>query len=142
MRSAFNLSLNYDIPAIKRYWGRYLSPEDTISESVYFYNWANPSKQARIIPCPMVDQLFHKLYVNVEGCVYPCCLDYKTLLVYGNVMDKGLKEIWGSQRRQLIMKKIAGMNWKKMPPCNVCNEPNDFIQSKLNKLKHQIFGWV
>ena len=147
MRSGSNLSLDYDVPAIKKYWSQYLrmansvprKEKDTISESSYFYNWANPVNGVRMSPCPMMEQLYKKIYINVEGYVYPCCLDYKTSLTYGNVKERSLRSIWSSKRRKTVISKILEKEYKGLGVCNTCNETNDFIFSKINKLKHEVF---
>lgn len=135
--------LNYDVSAIKKYWGQYLSSNDRISESSYFYNWANPSSGVRKSPCPMTEQLYHKLYVSVEGEVYPCCLDYKTQFSYGNVLRESLKGIWESDKRKRVIRDIVNMNYRNVgSPCLTCNEKNDFVESRVNQLFHRIRSWV
>jgi radical SAM protein with 4Fe4S-binding SPASM domain len=138
MRGDGSTGLRYDVEAIVSHWKPLLKKGDSITEASYFYNWANPPSRRRSIPCPMMEQLFHKLYINVDGHVYPCCLDYRTSLTYGNVMDESLRSIWNSERRKGIITRILEMDWNGMSPCSTCNEPNDIIESKLNQMKHRL----
>ena len=135
-----NKKIPYDAPRVIKYWSKYLSPNDTIKEIVHFYNWTNyPSNKIRTSSCPMQHQLFNNLYISTEGNAYLCCLDYKTEMTYGNIMNSTIKELWNSKKRQLLVSLITSKRFKEAGlPCSLCTEKDDKLRSSLNYLKHNL----
>lgn len=132
-------NLPYDVDQIFKYWRKYLSKYDEIVERAYFYNWTHRMKSKREKSCPMIQQLFRKCYISTEGNVYACCLDYKTELLYGNILEKSIDEIWNSDKRKKIIQNIVHRNFELVgEPCLHCSERNDFVYSYFILLKYSL----
>jgi MoaA/NifB/PqqE/SkfB family radical SAM enzyme len=120
--------LPYDVPEIKAYWLKFLSPRDEIGEfgSANILSWNLPSgKRERRQKCPpvIVQDILRKLFISTEGDVYVCCTDYNTHLTYGNVMDQSLYDLWSSERHKEIIRNILNGDYEHVGiPCVTCAE--------------------
>jgi radical SAM protein with 4Fe4S-binding SPASM domain len=129
----------YDYAAIERYWKKHVSPIDLISECTYINAWGtrNFNSKTRVKPCPYWASSI--CLVDTEGDVYPCCMDYKTQLTFGNVMDSTIREIWNGEKRRKFIENIAKNDFAAIgQPCLSCGQPNDDVKSYLNYLKYRV----
>lgn len=63
-----------------------------------------------------------KAYINYRGEWCLCCSDWKGEVVWGNVNEKPLDEIWNSKRfRQCRETHATGRGKKELPLCDKCN---------------------
>ena len=63
------------------------------------------------------------MWIDVEGNMLMCCRDYDHEYKFGNIMDRGIKDIWYSPKalkiRQLVSKGVSATKL-----CNGCFQPN------------------
>lgn len=127
----------YDVDEIVKYWDPFLRKTDEITEMKYFYNWTHSTDEVRTKSCPLFSQFFDKCFVSTDGNVYGCCLDYKTQLTFGNILEESLEEIWNDDKRKRTIENIVNRDYEKVgEPCLHCSEKNDHLQSYLNFLKY------
>jgi radical SAM protein with 4Fe4S-binding SPASM domain len=98
----------------------------------------NPESQ---IACA---QIFKSMQINFDGKVMPCCIDWQTINVIGNVESNSLIEIWNGERiRRLQMKHLNGER-KSFLPCAKCtmNEESDVdsFDHALDSIKGRLFS--
>jgi radical SAM protein with 4Fe4S-binding SPASM domain len=103
------------------FWAQY-ADEIRIWQSFDPLKKKDPRLKRRLkTPCP---QLWQRLVVAWNGDVHPCCVDWTSKGVLGNVKEKPLKEIWDSPKerylRHLHKFKIAGI-------CEPCSSCDNFI---------------
>ncbi len=63
---------------------------------------------------------FHQLYVHYNGNVVLCCCDWKGEVVYGNLMEDSLVEVYSGPVATRYRENLARKN-RKMKLCEVCN---------------------
>jgi radical SAM protein with 4Fe4S-binding SPASM domain len=63
---------------------------------------------------------FEQLYVHYNGNVVLCCCDWKGEVVFGNLMQASLPEVYSSPVAAKYRKNLAKKN-RKMKLCEVCN---------------------
>lgn len=69
----------------------------------------------------MCTWVFDKAYINYRGDVILCCSDYEYSVVFGNIMDQHIIEIYSSEKYRQYRKAHIRGDGKKMPLCNHCN---------------------
>lgn len=68
---------------------------------------------------------FYRLRISLDGGVYASCCDTPNDILYGNINDKHLKDIWqGSIRTSFLKMQLKGDRFKH-PVCKNCMLPND-----------------
>lgn len=72
-------------------------------------------------PSRVCHWVFEKAYINYKGDVILCCSDYDYEIVFGNVMDKHVIEIYNSPEYRQYRKAHAKGEGKSMPLCDRCN---------------------
>jgi radical SAM protein with 4Fe4S-binding SPASM domain len=68
---------------------------------------------------------FQQLYVHANGDVVLCCCDWKGEVVFGNVMQASLSQIFSGPLATRYRQNLAQKN-RKMKLCEVCNYRGDF----------------
>lgn len=81
---------------------------------------------------------FYMMVINPDGNVVPCCsTDYP--MIFGNVKDKSLVDIWNSEIRNLCLKRQLG-GVARIPICKDCSVPafglqqGDYLDGHENEL--------
>ena len=75
------------------------------------------SAPIKSIVCP---QIFKSLQINADGRVVPCCVDWKSINVVGDIKKKSLHEIWkGEKLLELQSKHLRGLRHT-FSPCKGC----------------------
>lgn len=90
-------------------------------------NWAGNISGA--LPEPLRKSCirpFHQLYVHANGNVVLCCCDWKGEVVFGNIMNASLPEIYASPVAIHYRENLARRN-RKMPLCEVCNYRGGYV---------------
>ena len=86
--------------------------------------------------CP---QIFKSMQVNANGEVLPCCVDWKSINVVGDIKKNTLKEIWhGETIKDLQKKHLLGQR-NTFSPCNECNHNEYSEKDNLDKDAHIIY---
>lgn len=67
------------------------------------------------------DQPWQRLFVGVDGVAFPCCLDYKTEYVVGNIHHQTLKEIWHSEPYRKLREAHATGKYNEIDICKNCS---------------------
>lgn len=75
-----------------------------------------PSEQQKI--CTWV---FSKLFINWKGEVIICCSDYKYEVVFGNIKEKSLADIYNCPEYKMYRDYHLTNRGKELPLCNKCN---------------------
>ena len=86
--------------------------------------------------CP---QIFKSMQINSDGRVIPCCIDFKTANLIGDLNKESVKNIWnGQELHTLRMKHLDGKRHE-FSPCKGCtmNEYSD--KDNLDKSAKEIF---
>jgi len=84
-------------------------------------NWTNDvhnslEMKGEKTPC---DPLFHQMYIQWNGDVVPCCMDYNGKMVIGNANTQSIKEIW--DKNEWMREKHKAGKWDEIPLCRTCN---------------------
>jgi len=87
---------------------------------------AGPASPAYLTPCFIPSFL---LVVTVLGNVLPCFEDFPAEKILGNINEKHLKDIWGSEEFAAFRKKLSKALRHDEKPCDKCNR----IQVLYNK---------
>ena len=130
----------YDFPLMKEYWSKFLSKNDTITQGRYFGAWATKdfNSKLRKSPCSIMSQI-NNCYIDTEGNIYPCCVDYKTQLTFGNIMNISIYDIWNGAKRREFFENLVHKRFDKIgPPCVTCGEKTDYLKSYLEYLKYKV----
>jgi len=69
-------------------------------------------------PCPYPWFSMHILW---DGTVTPCCMDFHSRYVLGNVQASNLREIWNGEAMRVLREKIGSGNFGDMPLCARCD---------------------
>jgi MoaA/NifB/PqqE/SkfB family radical SAM enzyme len=65
--------------------------------------------------------LFHKAYITRKGELIVCCSDYDYEVIYGNLMDQSLMDIWLSPKYKLYRIAHFFKHGQVLPLCDRCN---------------------
>lgn len=88
------------------------------------------------IVCP---QIFKSLQVNADGRVLPCCVDWKSMNIVGDIKESSLLEVWdGPQISSLREKHLKGERYD-FSPCKGCNHNEYSEQDNLDNLAEDIY---
>jgi radical SAM protein with 4Fe4S-binding SPASM domain len=86
-------------------------------------NWAGNVPGIHLVREPMKAwcfRPFHQLYVHYNGNVVLCCCDWKGEVVFGNINDQSLGEIFDSQLARAYRTKLKNKD-RHMKLCDVCD---------------------
>jgi len=72
-------------------------------------------------PVETCEWVFHKVYITRKGELIVCCSDYDYEVVYGNLMDQGLMDIWLSPKYKLYRIAHFFKHGRALPLCDRCN---------------------
>lgn len=91
--------------------------------------------------CP---QIFKSLQVNADGRVLPCCVDWKSINVIGDVNKQSMRDIWtGNSLRDLQKKHLCGLR-NTFSPCQGCSHneysDKDNLDSSAERIMLTMFG--
>lgn len=70
------------------------------------------------IPC---SRLFDQIYILVNGAVILCCADWKNEVIFGNLNEKSITEIWNGSERMIYVNAHIREDYNSLKLCNVCN---------------------
>jgi MoaA/NifB/PqqE/SkfB family radical SAM enzyme len=121
-----------------------IRPEIAIEDKTWWKedtaeNWAGNITGS--LPEPLKESCrrpFNQLYVHYNGNVVLCCCDWKGEVVYGNLMEDSLVEVFSGPVATRYRENLAQKN-RKMKLCEVCNYRGDYpfidrIMSALSRL--------
>ncbi len=95
-----------------------------------------------VLVCPYA---FYSLIINSDGDVTACCADWKRKLVFGNLEEESLQEIWAGNKLKAFWIQMLKGNKNKYEMCAKCLLPmydcndniDDFAQIILERLEKQ-----
>jgi len=83
---------------------------------------------------------FYRMFINNNGDVSSCCVDYMYELIYGNVNENPLEDIWLSQRLKDIQNDFLSRKQKSYTACSKCNFYNtDWVSVNIDSLTAEVF---
>jgi radical SAM protein with 4Fe4S-binding SPASM domain len=93
---------------------------DCVRVGLLFENGTFPDMMVpeKRLPCPT---LYKTMPIHNDGTVTVCCLDGFKDTNVGNVIDKGIKEIWQGEEFAKIRYYHETGQWDKVPFCAKCN---------------------
>ena len=103
-------------------WKRYLRRGDIISQTSIL-KWATSISERiqKTTPCSMLKRVKTHMYIAPSGSAYLCCLDDNADLVYGNLNNETINDIWHSQDRNNMINALAEKSFSEIGyPCSVC----------------------
>lgn len=76
------------------------------------------------------DQPWQRLFVGTDGIAFPCCSDYNTDYVVGNIYEHTLKEIWQGEPYRRLREAHAKGKYNEIEICKkcpyICDSPVSF----------------
>ena len=64
-----------------------------------------------------------KFFVDTDGGVYGCCLDFNTDYCFGNVLEETVMEIWNGARRREFVDNLFRRRYENIgKPCELCHD--------------------
>lgn len=72
---------------------------------------------------PYCFHIFRQLNINSDGTVVPCCEDVHGRYPLGNVKKSSLKELWNSEKMQILRKKNFQNKRQEINICKTCLYP-------------------
>jgi radical SAM protein with 4Fe4S-binding SPASM domain len=92
-----------------------------------------------VLPSLVCPQIFKSLQVNANGTVLPCCVDWKSINIMGDVRDRTLGQIWNDQPiRELRRKHLLGKR-NEFSPCKGCNHNEYSEKDNLDSVRDRIY---
>jgi radical SAM protein with 4Fe4S-binding SPASM domain len=86
--------------------------------------------------CP---QIFKSLQVNANGTVLPCCVDWKSINIVGNLKERTLSQIWSDQPLMDLRRKHLLGKRGEFSPCKGCNHNEYSEKDNLDLAKDRIY---
>ena len=77
---------------------------------------------------------WHRFTILWNGLVVPCCFDYAGKFILGDAKTQSLKEIWNSEKMQILRLQHINNNLSNNELCKNCKEKLGMPQSKLYPL--------
>jgi radical SAM protein with 4Fe4S-binding SPASM domain len=94
---------------------------------------SDPIRESLVCP-----QIFKSLQVNADGRVLPCCVDWKSINIVGDINENSLLDIWnGKPLMNLRVKHLHGKRYD-FSPCKGCNHNEYSEQDNLDDYKDVI----
>ncbi len=123
-----NIEVKNDLIETSNELKQILDPElDRINKSGVFA-WAERSwiKTEEInykdFVCPFLNRVETECFIAPNGDWYICCLDSRNEIVFGNVLENPIDEIFESELRKEIIKKLKNKEFEKIGgPCRTVN---------------------
>lgn len=81
------------------------------------YDISSDSKIKKI-PC---SRLLNQIYILVNGDVIICCADWKNEVVFGNLNESSIFDVWNGQKRTEYLKAHLNNNFNNLKLCDICN---------------------
>jgi radical SAM protein with 4Fe4S-binding SPASM domain len=82
--------------------------------------WNKPREKKNCIGMPVMHR---KLFIDSNGGVYCCCLDYDSEILFGNILDNTIEEIWNGEKRKRFMDLCFSGHLKEVGlPCSICQD--------------------
>lgn len=92
-------------------------------------------KIEEVTVCPYT---FYCMYVNSDGSVSLCFLDWHRKLVIGHVKEKSLKDIWVSEELRNYQKMFLRGERKQHPICGVCGQMKQGAPDNIDKYADEL----
>ncbi|MFH1091224.1 MAG: radical SAM protein [Pseudomonadota bacterium] len=67
--------------------------------------------------------IFHRLFVFLDGEIGPCCGHWERGFRLGNIKTDTLKNIWHNRSYQVLRETHAGGRYDRIPMCRACSVP-------------------
>ncbi len=64
---------------------------------------------------------FVQMYITAEGKAVLCCADYKREVIFGDVNNQSLKDIWNCDKYEEYRQELKKGNRKNLKLCRTCN---------------------
>jgi hypothetical protein len=92
-------------------------------------------------PVEFCEWVLQKLYITRKGEIILCCSDYNYEVIYGNLMEQSLMDIWLSPKYKLYRIAHFFKHGQTLPLCDRCNrlKPKEVSNGKVRK-RWSIFG--
>jgi len=94
--------------------------------SPFVMTWAERKKWNRPRvggPCIGMGSVGWKMFIDTNGDVYPCCQDYDSEIVFGNVLKNSVGEIWLGEKRTRFVSNIVSSRFADIgDPCAHCQD--------------------
>ena len=121
-KSLINIPDDYE--QIKKKVKIFLRPRSDGVARNKIFGWAERKSilKAKIstkgLKCPLINMIETSIFLAPDGSWYACCRDSNNELVFGNVHEKSLKEIYSGLRRKNFLTKIKNSRFDKIKgPC-------------------------
>lgn len=103
-----------------------LGLNDSINETITA-TWAERRKWNRPrdekTACANILTTYIKCCIDTNGNVIPCCLDYDSECVLGNVMENTIEDIWNGEKRKQFLNKLNALQYESIGlPCSICHD--------------------
>lgn len=106
-----------EIKEFKKYWGKNIVEVEVYGKLTWGVLESNAIKIKRY-PC---FSLWNNIFVNSDGNVSPCCMDWKQELIIGNSQQESIEKIWkGDSLKKLRDYHIKGKE-NELSLCEKCN---------------------
>jgi MoaA/NifB/PqqE/SkfB family radical SAM enzyme len=95
----------------------------------------------RYTPCPY---LWYSTHILWDGTVTPCCMDFHSGCVLGDVSRTSIRDIWNGEAIIALRRKIGTGDYRDIPLCSRCDMLNQVVVmgiSTKNIRDFKIFLW-
>lgn len=124
------LLFNDDTEQVIKYWKPLLRNGDTISIIQNPYKWAIQEKLQipKKLPCAQLHRNMRHCFIGPNGNAYLCCLDYKQQLIYGNLYQSSIRDVWNGLERKRMLKLLDENRFNELgEPCRYCLSGPDLM---------------
>jgi len=126
-----------------------------ISDEIYIENLVDlwPEKQSNLgldaghrfegggvsssLVCP---QIFKSMQVNADGRVLPCCVDWKSINIVGDVKNQSLHKIWNDKPIMELRKRHLSGERFSFSPCQGCNHNEYSEKDNIDNVREAIYN--
>lgn len=106
-----------EIKEFKKYWADF-DAEIDVWEKLTWGTLPSNEKFRYRYPCY---SLWNSVFINSNGIVTPCCMDWKQELDIGNVANESIKEIWAGKKLRSLRETHINNKEHQIDICNSCN---------------------
>lgn len=92
----------------------------------------------KIQECVVCPRLFYILTINSDGAATRCIVDWNRQMVFGNVLEESVPELW-SRMDEFRIEHLKG-NRRKMPGCDACLEIETAAIDNIDDYREQLLG--
>ena len=65
----------------------------------------------------------NKIFIDTDGNVYPCCLDYNSDVTFGNINKESMMAIWDGEKRKRFIELYLHQRFSEIGrPCLYCQD--------------------